>query len=95
MTEVICKLCLVSGRVQGVFYRATTAGRARELGLAGWVRNLADGRVEVRACGEKADVEALCQWLWQGPAGAQVSDVSCLDQGPEESGGMPAGFTTR
>ena len=93
MTEVICKRCLVSGRVQGVFYRATTAGRARELGVTGWTRNLADGRVEVLACGETADVEALCQWLWRGPAGAQVSDVTCLDWESDEGGGVPTGFS--
>ena len=53
---MMCKKCLVGGRVQGVFYRATAARRAQELGIHGYARNLADGRVEVLACGEEAAV---------------------------------------
>ena len=62
----ICKRCHVSGRVQGVFYRATTVGKARELGIDGYARNLPDGRVEVLACGAADAVETLTQWLWTG-----------------------------
>ena len=72
---VVCKRCLVSGRVQGVFYRASTAERARTLGITGYARNLADGRVEVLACGEEAAVGQLCEWLWQGPPAAKVDAV--------------------
>ena len=66
----------VEGRVQGVFYRATTAERATELGLSGWVRNLPDGRVEVVACGESGAMEDLAAWLWRGPEKARVSAVA-------------------
>lgn len=73
----ICKRCLVSGRVQGVWFRASTRDQARRLGVTGWARNLHDGRVEVLACGDAAAVEALCDWLWDGPPLAQVTQVSC------------------
>lgn len=69
--------CYVSGRVQGVFFRASTRRKAEELAIGGWARNLADGRVEVLACGEAAALEALKDWLWLGPAHARVADVRC------------------
>jgi acylphosphatase len=72
-----CRRCYVSGRVQGVFFRASTQAEAQRLGLTGYARNLRDGRVEVLACGAHSSVEELCAWLAQGPAHAQVSDVSC------------------
>ena len=72
-----CRKCVVAGRVQGVYYRGATQQRARELGVTGHARNLPDGRVEVLACGEPAAVEALCEWLWQGPPHAQVTEVTC------------------
>lgn len=67
---------LVSGRVQGVFYRASTRERALALGLSGYAKNLPDGRVEVVASGSDADIDALEQWLRQGPPGARVDAVS-------------------
>jgi len=75
MTAPICRRCFVSGRVQGVYFRASTAARARKLGITGHARNLDDGRVEVLACGEQAAVDALCEWLWEGPPRARVTDV--------------------
>lgn len=75
MTVVAVRF-LVSGKVQGVFYRASTREQALALGLAGHARNLADGRVEVIACGPAAAVEALERWLWRGPAAARVDEVS-------------------
>jgi len=65
----------VSGLVQGVFYRAEARERAKKLGLFGWVRNLADGRVEVLVEGEKSKIEKLIEWLNQGPQLAQVEKV--------------------
>ena len=59
----VCRRCLVSGKVQGVFYRASTAERARELGVTGYAKNLPDGRVEVLACGDEAAVQQLLDWL--------------------------------
>ena len=72
-----CVRCYVSGRVQGVFFRASTRERARSLGLAGEVSNLPDGRVAVTACGSQAALDALQQWLREGPSQAEVSDVQC------------------
>lgn len=74
-----CLHCIVSGRVQGVFYRTATQERAGQLGLTGWVSNLADGTVEVMACGSVERVESLHEWLWQGPPHARVSDVRCKE----------------
>ena len=74
---MVCQRFLVSGRVQGVFFRASTRKQAQQLGLTGHVRNLPDGCVEVVACGGQAAIEALQSWLWQGPPHAQVNDVSC------------------
>ena len=88
----ICKRCLVSGRVQGVFYRASTAERARALGVTGYAKNLTDGRVEVLACGEEAAVEELCAWLWQGPPAAKVEAVAVEDAAGVE---MPSDFRAK
>ena len=66
----------VSGRVQGVFFRAETADLASSLGLGGWVRNLPDGRVEALFEGEKEDVEKAVDFCRRGPRGAYVSDLN-------------------
>jgi acylphosphatase len=81
---------LVSGVVQGVFYRASTREQARQLGLAGHARNLPDGRVEVIAHGSPEALDALERWLWQGPAAAQVDGV---ERGSFD-GAAPRSFTT-
>jgi acylphosphatase len=73
--SLIAKHYLVTGRVQGVSYRASTARRAQQLGLTGWVRNLTDGRVELVASGASEAVAQLELWLWQGPIAAQVTQV--------------------
>src|SRR5437868_15416986 len=67
---------LVSGRVQGVFFRYTCAHEARGAGLRGSVRNLADGRVEAVFQGPKAAVDGLIRWCHEGPPGARVADVA-------------------
>ena len=66
---------LVSGMVQGVFFRYSTIRRARRLGLTGWVRNLPDGRVEILAQGENTKLEQLVTWARRGPVGARVSKI--------------------
>lgn len=73
----ICVRCVVSGRVQGVWFRASTREQALSLGLRGYANNRPDGRVEVLACGEQAAVDRLRAWLWQGPPQAEVTDVRC------------------
>ena len=78
-----CIHCIVSGRVQGVFYRASTQEKALQLGLTGWVRNMPNGDVELEACGSKEQVGQFHEWLWQGPAHAVVSDVVCKSTGGE------------
>ena len=76
MNEEQAVRCVVKGRVQGVWYRATTAQRAQELSLRGWAKNLPDGRVEVVIAGEPQAVARLSGWLWEGSPGAVVSGVS-------------------
>jgi acylphosphatase len=68
--------CLVSGRVQGVFYRASAAARARELCVTGSARNLPDGRVEVLVYGPASAVENFIDWLREGPPAARVLEVT-------------------
>jgi acylphosphatase len=86
-----CLRCRVSGRVQGVWFRATTQQQAQRLGLTGSARNLPDGSVEVMACGEVVALAALREWLWQGPELARVTEVSCE---PLQLEPCPAAFTT-
>jgi len=76
---IISRQFLVSGRVQGVAYRASTRDKAISLGLHGYAENLPDGRVRVVARGEETAVEALHDWLWQGPAMARVSGVEITE----------------
>jgi len=84
-----CRHFVVTGRVQGVFYRASTQEAASRLGLVGWVRNCDDGSVELLACGEEATLKQLEQWLWRGPKFSQVSAVE-VNVVASDSG---AGFT--
>ena len=76
---MVCKRCVVEGRVQGVYYRASAARRAHELGIRGHARNLADGRVEVLACGESDAVQAFVSWLWIGSSASKVTAVVTSD----------------
>jgi len=66
---------VVSGWVQGVFYRHETQMTASRLGLTGWVRNRMDGSVEIVAEGPKEKLEELIGWSWQGPPSARVQNV--------------------
>lgn len=70
---------VVSGRVQGVFFRASTQDAAVSLGLSGHALNLPDGRVEVVAVGDADAVARLGEWLWQGSPLSQVSGVASED----------------
>lgn len=80
----------VTGLVQGVFYRQSTAIEAERLGLAGSVRNLPDGSVEVVAEGRRAEVETLVAWCRRGPPAARVEDVAA---GWEAPTGVDGPFT--
>ncbi len=70
----------VTGRVQGVFFRASTRERAVSLGLTGHAINLPDGAVEVLVCGEAAALDQLAAWLQKGPPRAQVAQVELQEQ---------------
>ncbi len=70
---------IVTGRVQGVGYRAFVAREAERRGLAGWVRNRGDGSVEAVFVGPDADVEAMLAVCWKGPGAAEVTDISVGD----------------
>lgn len=74
-----CRHYLISGQVQGVYYRASTRDKALALGLTGWVQNLPDGRVEAVACGELGAVAEFEEWLWKGPVTADVENVEVGD----------------
>jgi len=92
---MIARRCHVSGRVQGVYYRASTRERALQLGLAGYARNLDDGRVEVLIVGEPATVHSLIRWLHVGPPAANVSDVAVQEIPLRDLDPLPQGFGTR
>jgi acylphosphatase len=86
-----CVRCLVAGRVQGVFFRASAREEALRHGVTGYARNLPDGRVEVLACGSQAGISAVKAWLRHGPPGASVTGVACE---PEDFQSL-SGFHTR
>ncbi|MCC8362359.1 acylphosphatase [Lysobacter sp. A6] len=76
----------IEGRVQGVFFRASTRQQATELGLRGYARNLHDGRVEVLAVGDVQALERLAEWLKHGPPHARVSRVERISADDGEAG---------
>lgn len=71
----LCRRYQVSGRVQGVFFRASTRDRAISIGVTGWVRNTSGGGVELVACGEESQLSQLEEWLQEGPSYAKVYDI--------------------
>jgi acylphosphatase len=73
----------VSGRVQGVFFRAATRDEGQRLGLVGWAKNLRDGRVEVVAQGHQSALDALVAYLHRGPAAARVDEVEVRWEEPD------------
>ena len=78
---------LVAGRVQGVAFRYYTRREALSLGLSGWVRNLADGRVEAVVEGPASDVEVMVEWIRRGPPGARVDGLEVQDEPPRGKSG--------
>ena len=88
---VVCFKFLVSGRVQGVWYRDSTRRQAEQLGISGSAVNLPDGRVEVIACGESGAVDQLASWLHQGPPAAKVTSVSSESIAIKPPGGFSIG----
>ncbi|WP_027961123.1 acylphosphatase [Halomonas halodenitrificans] len=73
--EMTCVKALVTGKVQGVWYRRAAQEQALKQGLTGHAFNLPDGRVEVLACGQKEAVRVFSEWLWKGPENARVTHV--------------------
>ncbi|TYK64886.1 acylphosphatase [Colwellia echini] len=65
----------ISGRVQGVYFRASSQQQAIDLSLSGYARNLTDGDVEVMLCGEQANIDKMLLWLAHGPEEAEVTDI--------------------
>jgi len=85
------RLYRVEGRVQGVWFRESTRREASALGISGYAKNLADGSVEVLACGEPDALDRLQDWLWRGPPMARVTRV----EWSAAEAGSPEGFVTR
>lgn len=83
-SNIACAHIWVSGKVQGVFFRAHTEDKANSLGLSGWVRNLPDGRVEILAQGQKDKVDELIKWCHKGPPYARVSNVKVEWEEPKQ-----------
>lgn len=80
-----CLHIIVKGRVQGVYFRAYTQKQAVKLNVNGFVRNLANGDVEVVACGDQAAVRQLAAWCHKGPLLAKVSEVIVSDHSANEA----------
>jgi acylphosphatase len=82
----------IQGRVQGVYFRASTVAEAQRFALTGWVRNCSDGSVEVVAEGSRAAIEELIVWCRHGPDGARVAQVQIDWEQPQNNF---AGFTIK
>ncbi|MHB8348364.1 MAG: acylphosphatase [Acidiferrobacterales bacterium] len=88
MGSSYCVRFVVSGRVQGVFFRVSTRTEGERLGLCGRVRNRDDGTVEVVACGGDQQLRQLEEWLWRGPPGARVTRVERFPEKDEQFSGF-------
>lgn len=80
MAETTRIRMLISGRVQGVFYRLHTREQSQRIGVRGWVRNLPDGRVEVLAEGTSEQIRLLEACCWEGPPYARVHDIQVKEE---------------
>lgn len=81
-----CLRCIITGRVQGVGYRANAQQQAIQLGIAGWIRNLPDGRVEALIYGEIPAIQTMQQWLSSGPLLARVNSIEVEEADYEGDG---------
>ena len=72
----VCYKAIISGKVQGVYFRASSQQVAIDNGLSGYARNLKNGRVEVLMCGEEQAIDKMLDWLAQGPSQAEVTDIA-------------------
>ena len=75
----VARHVMITGRVQGVFFRAWAQGHARELGVSGWIRNCADGSVEAHLEGDENAVDRMIDRMRSGPSNARVEDVAVDD----------------
>ena len=89
--EKCCCRLQTFGRVQGVYYRLSTQRQAAKLELTGWAHNLADGSVEVLACGKESALNLLVQWCHQGAIAARVDKVLCESKPWQEIQGFEIG----
>jgi acylphosphatase len=78
----------ISGRVQGVGFRAATRRKAATIGVDGWVKNLADGRVEAVFEGESDQVDSMMEWAESGPSTARVDEIDLTYEAPMEVDGF-------
>jgi acylphosphatase len=84
ISKILALRVQVSGRVQGVFFRASARKEADDLGVMGWVQNCRDGRVEAHFQGAPANVEAMVRWCHKGSPAAHVTDVVTQACAPED-----------
>ena len=82
----IARHVLLTGRVQGVFFRVWAQGQARELGVSGWIRNCADGSLEAHLGGEKNCVQRMIERMRRGPSNARVEDMVVEEAASEPRG---------
>lgn len=92
--SIVARRCIVRGRVQGVYYRATARQKAAELNLSGQARNLPDHTVEVLIIGPPDRVQAMIDWLWIGSPSSHVTGVDVEDVDIASLANMPVGFGT-
>jgi acylphosphatase len=82
VADVVARRVVVSGRVQGVFFRDSCREEAHAAGLSGWVRNTPEGEVEAWFEGDPGSVDRLVTWCREGPSSASVDDVEVFDEDP-------------
>lgn len=92
MSSQVCSRVIISGKVQGVFFRAETDQMARRTGVSGWVRNRPDGTVEALFCGSREKVDEAIAWCRRGSAASRVSDVQVFQETDAEA---PPDFSIR